>query len=78
MTTDDADPTPGGLYSGTTVIGALNPAARSATIFRFIDPPWTSGTFGSTIVSLNGTASVTVSNVSGSVFDVYRDWPGAE
>src|SRR3954471_5102434 len=64
MTTDDADPTPGGLYSGTTVIGALNPIARSATIFRFIDPPWTSGTFGSTIVSLNGTASVTTSNVS--------------
>src|SRR6476660_766725 len=67
ITTDDADPTPGGLYSGTMVIGALNPTARSATIFRFIDPPCTSGTFGSTIETLNGTALVTASSVSASV-----------
>src|SRR4051812_24547851 len=70
MMTDDAEPTPGGLYRGTTVIGALNPAARSATTFRFIDPPWTRGTFGSTIVSLNGTASVTTNSVSCSVREV--------
>ena len=60
------------------MIGALNPAARSATIFRFIDPPWTSGTFGSTIEILNGTASVTASTVSGSVFATLERLPRAE
>jgi hypothetical protein len=60
------------------VIGALKPAARSATTFKFIDPPWTSGTFGSTIEILNGTASVTASTVTGSVLSTYSDCPGAE
>ena len=49
---------PAGCTAGTTVIGALKPGCRSATIFRFIDPLCTSGTFGSTIAILNGTSSV--------------------
>src|SRR4051812_36494627 len=47
VTPPDA-PTPGGSHGKLTPIGALNPSLRWATILRFIDPPSTSGTFGST------------------------------
>src|SRR5439155_9157759 len=63
MTTDDAEPTPGGLNSGRIVIGAVKPGLRSATIFRFIDPFCTSGAFGSTMLILNGTSSATATTV---------------
>src|SRR5262249_61492772 len=59
IVTDEAEPTPGGLYSGRIVIGAVKPALRSATILRFIEPFCTSGAFGSTMLIVNGTSSVT-------------------
>src|SRR5262245_26632537 len=49
MLTADAEPTPGGFHSATTVIGAVKPGLRFATIFSCIEPFCTSGTFGSTI-----------------------------
>src|SRR5258708_37652515 len=59
MTTDAAEPTPGGLKMGVIVMGALKPGLRSATILRFIEPFCTRGTLGSTILILNGTSSAT-------------------
>src|ERR1700722_7382135 len=63
MTTDDAEPTPGGLKRGTMVIGAVKPGLRSAVILRFIDPFCTKGAFGSTMVILNGASSITATAV---------------
>ena len=59
MVAEPAELTPGGLNSGRMVIGALKPGLRSATILRFIEPFCTSGTFGSTMLILKGTSSVT-------------------
>src|SRR5205807_7211634 len=60
MVAEVAELTPGGLNSGTMVIGAVKPGLRSATTFKFIEPFCTSGTFGSTMLILNGTSSPTV------------------
>ena len=49
MTMPPAEPTPGGFQGRYTAIAALKPALRIARTFRFIEPPRTSGTLGSTI-----------------------------
>src|SRR5207249_4199861 len=53
------EPTPGGFHGKLTAIGALKPSLRWATTFRFIVPPRTIGTFGSTTSMENGASSVT-------------------
>src|SRR5205823_5136964 len=71
-----AMPRPGGIHSGVTVIGPLNPSARFATTFNWYDPFCTTGTFGSITSMLNGAASVTATAVLSVTCREKIVWPG--
>ena len=63
MTRSGGDVTPGGFQSIFTVMGSSKPSWRSAMIFHAASPLWTRGTFGSTMRTVNGTASTTAAAI---------------
>ena len=63
MVASDCEVTPGGFQTMFNSIGSSNPFSRSTTTSSFIDPPWTSGTFGSTTRKRNGASFVTTTQI---------------
>src|SRR5204863_6787350 len=55
----DDELTPGGFQIILRLIGSSNPESRRAFTFKFIEPPWTKGTLGSSMSILKGAASTT-------------------